>query len=339
MSVEIDGGRGEGGGQIVRTAVALAAALRKEVRIYNIRKGRRPAGLRAQHLAAVSMAGEICDAAISGMHVGSTEITFVPGMSAGGDYEKDIGTAGSASLVLQTCLIPALFSKSPTRLKIIGGTDVPWSPPIDYLDRVFLPIVRMMGASVELEIAQHGFYPSGGGAIAVDITPVGELEPLDLSERGGLKRISGKVVCRNLPGHVADRIKNSAVKRLSRYPVADIEVDSASGPSTGASIVLAGDFGNTRLGASVLGEKGLPAEKVGEMAADALIESIESNETLDEHASDQIIPFLFLAKGRSVFKTAELTMHARTNISVVQEFMGRKIVSKEEDRLVRLSVE
>lgn len=339
MHIEIDGGQGEGGGQIVRTAIALAAALGKETRIFNIRKGRRPAGLRPQHIAAISMAGEICDAKISGLEVGSTEIVFAPGTSTGGEYEKGIGTAGSVSLVLQTCLIPALFAKSVTRLRIIGGTDVPWSPPIDYLDQVFLPIVRRMGASVELKIAQHGFYPSGGGTIIADIAPVGELKAIDLSNRGGSIGISGKVTCRNLPEHVAERITNSALKKLSKYSTTSIETDSGAGPSIGASIVLVGQFENTRLGASALGSKGLPAERVGEMAAEALIESIESGETLDEYASDQIIPFLFLANGKSTFKTSELTRHARTNISVVRQFVDRRIVMEEQGGLVRISVE
>ncbi|MEM3037904.1 MAG: RNA 3'-terminal phosphate cyclase [Thermoplasmata archaeon] len=339
MAIEIDGGQGEGGGQIVRTAVALAGALGKDIRIHNIRKGRKPAGLRPQHIAAVSLAAEICDATVSGLKAGSTEIEFSPGTITGGEFEKDVGTAGSVSLVLQTCLIPALFAKAPIKLKIKGGTDVPWSPPIDYLDCVFLPLIRKLGAAVELEIEQRGFYPSGGGVVVADISPVGELKPVDLSERGELREIYGRVNCRNLPEHVADRMRNSARKALSAYPSVRIETDSSGGPSTGASIVLVGDFERTYLGASMLGEKGLPAEKVGESAAEFLRESIASGETLDEHASDQIIPFLFLAKGRSVFKTAELTMHAKTNISIVRQLIDRRISLVHEDRLVRVSVE
>lgn len=339
LTIEIDGAFGEGGGQIVRTAIALAGALRKEIRIYNIRKGRSPPGLRPQHLAAVSLAAEICDADVSGLKVGSTEIRFTPGICTGGEYERDIGTAGSISLVLQTCLIPALFAKSPTILRIKGGTDVPWSPPMDYLACVFLPIIQKMGVAVELEIEQRGFYPSGGGSVVATISPVGELSPVDLSDRGELKGIGGRVVCRNLPQHVAERIKNSALKMLSSYPSVSIETESMTGPSAGASVVLFADFENTRVGASVLGEKGLPAERVGEMAASFLIESINSNETLDEHASDQIIPFMFLARGRSAFKTSELTSHARTNLGIVRQFIDRKAVVSEEGRLVRVSIE
>lgn len=338
MTIEIDGGQGEGGGQIVRTAVALAGALGKEIRIYNIRKGRKPAGLRPQHLAAVSLAAEICDATVSGLKAGSTEMEFAPGTITGGEYEWDVGTAGSVSLVLQTCLIPALFAKAPIRLKIMGGTDVPWSPPIDYLDCVFLPVIQRLGANVELEIEQRGFYPSGGGVVVANISPVGGLGSIDLSDRGELREIYGRVASRNLPQHVADRMRNSARKVLSAYPSVRIETDSASGPSTGVSIVLVGRFERTHLGASVLGEKGLPAEKAGESAAEFLSESISSGETLDEHATDQIIPFLFLAKGSSVFKTSELTLHAKTNISVVRQFIDRRITLTQEDRLVRVSV-
>jgi len=332
LILDIDGGQGEGGGQIVRTAIALSCAFERDVRIFNIRRGRSSPGLRPQHLAGISLAGEMCDADISGLKVGSTEIVFRPGVSTGGQYEKDIGTAGSISLVLQNCIIPGLFSKSRTQLLIKGGTDVPWSPPMDYLIRVLLPMLKRMGVEVDITIEQRGFYPAGGGSAVVDIAPVDELTGLDLSMRGKMKRIMGTIVSRNLPSHVADRISNSVIKSLAKYPTTKIQIDTEKGPSTGVSVVLSALFENTILASSSLGEKGIPAEKVGETAARNLEEELDSDATLDEHATDQMMPFMFLAKGTSRFRTSDLTLHAKTNISIVKRFVDRDIDIEEEEK-------
>ena len=339
MGLEIDGGWGEGGGQIVRTAVSLACAQGKGIVVNNIRKGRKQPGLRPQHLAGINLAAEMCDADVKGLEVGSTNIEFRPGNNIGGRFETDIGTAGSISLVLQACLIPALFAKGQTSLHIRGGTDVPLSPPTDFLSMVILPLLRKMNANIEMTIDQRGFYPSGGGVVNVDISPVGELKGIDISETGRFQSIIGNIASRNLPDHVPDRIQNAIVKYLSEYPIPKISKDSSKGPSTGVSLTLAAIYENTILGSSALGEKGLPAERLGEIASQGLKETMTTGATLDDHTGDQLIPFMFLANGPSTFKTPELSMHARTNLWVVQQFMERKVDVQEAGRTTIVTIE
>lgn len=337
MDIDIDGGIGEGGGQIARTAVGMACALGKSVSVRNIRKGRKKPGLMAQHLTGIKLAAEMCDAEVSGLDIGSTEIDFSPRNNIGGSFEMDVGTAGSISLVLQVCLIPAVMAKGRTELLIRGGTDVPWSPPIDYLDLVIAPLLQKMGAGIEMTVLQRGFYPAGGGEVRVVVSP-GGLTGLDLMSRGDLAGIDGRASCRNLPDHVATRAIDSALKGLPGQMRFNIPIDSGKGPSTGMSIVLAARFENTMLGSSCLGEKGLPAERVGEIAAEGLREEIDSGATLDEHATDQMIPFMFLAGGRSRFLTADLTMHARTNLAVAERFAARKVDASEEKGVSLVSI-
>ena len=323
MTVEIDGSMGEGGGQILRTAVALSCALNKDVVIKNIRKGRRIPGLRAQHLAGIRLATEMCDADVEGVEIGATEVRFSPNSNTGGGFEIDIGTAGSISLVLQTCLLPAFLANGPTNLIIRGGTDVPWSPPIDYLILVLLPFIQKMGATAEITTEQRGFYPSGGGVVTVHVLPSGGFRGIDLGNRGKLLKIRGSIASRNLPSHIPDRIGTAAVKMLSRYDSPEIETDFSKGPSTGVSFVLSAEYENTFIGSSCLGEKGVPAEKIGELAALHLDEEMRSGATLDQHAVDQLIPFMFLAEGASAFLAADLSAHAKTNLWVSNRMVDR----------------
>lgn len=338
MTIEIDGGWGEGGGQMVRTAVGLASALGERAIIRDIRKGRKQPGLRAQHLSGIKLAAEMCDADVSGLEIGSTEIDFSPRSNTGGEFNLDIGTAGSISLVLQTCLIPAIMAKGPTRFFIRGGTDVPWSPPMDYLRMVMVPIIQQMGGEIEISVRQRGFYPSGGGELIVEVSPAGQLKSMKRSERGKLIWIEGSIACRNLPEHVVERAKNAAIKGLADQISPKILVDHAKGPSTGVSLVLAAHYENAILGSSALGEKGMPAEKLGEIAARGLRDEIDSGATLDMHAADQMIPFLFLAKDSSRFLTSELTLHAKTNIWVAQQFIKREAVIEDEDKVSSVTI-
>ena len=322
---------------MVRTAVGLACALGNSVFIHDIRKGRSKPGLRAQHLAGIELAAEMCDAEVSGLEIGSTEIGFRPRSNVGGRFQVDVGTAGSVSLVLQTCLIPALKAKGATELLIRGGTDVPWSPPIDYIRMVMLPLLRSMGADVDISVSQRGFYPEGGGEITASISP-GGLMGVDLSSRGGLAGIDGSIACRNLPSHVVDRARDAAAKGLNCDRSAVFSVDSARGPSTGLSLVLAARFENSVIGSSCLGGKGLPAERVGEIAAQGLHEEMDGGAALDSYSADQIIPFMFLAEGASRFTASELTLHAKTNLHVAGHFLKREIATEETGGSVLISI-
>ena len=334
--IEIDGSHGEGGGQILRTAVSLASVLRKSVHVSNIRSGRPSPGLSPQHLTSIEAAAELCDAEVEGLYVGSKEIAFEPGQLTGGDFEFDVGTAGSVSLVLQTCLLPASMSKSVVRIRIRGGTDVRWSPPIEYVAQVHIPLLERFGVSCELDIESRGFYPEGGGTIIATCAPSGGLHAVDLGTRGELKDILGIAFAQNLPEHVVTRMKHSALKSLVNFNRVKVQSQITSGSSTGAGIVLAARYEHSILGESVLGEKGVRAETIGESCAIDLMETIDSGATVDEHGLDQLLPYMALADGRSTVLVEGLTEHAKTNIWVIERFLGRRFVTSEDGGLVRI---
>ena len=330
--IEIDGSFGEGGGQIVRTAVALSALTKKPVKIFNIRAKRKKPGLSYQHLTAIKAVTEICDAEIKGAEKGSSVIEFYPKKIRGGNFSFDVGTAGSVTLVLQCCLLPCLFSNEKTKITIKGGTDVKWSPPADYFRNIFLKTISKMGANIELKIIKRGFYPKGGGEIEINIEPVKELKRLDLSQKKETKNINGTAFISNLPEHILKRMKDSALKKLLDYNV-KIKEETTHSFSAGAGIMF---WTDTLLGASCLGEIGIPAEKVGENAANDLLQEMKSGATLDVYAADQILPYLALSKNKSVFLTRKLSTHAETNMTLIKKFVDVKFDVKDEKGLKRV---
>lgn len=334
--ISIDGSRGEGGGQILRTALALSAFLGEDTRISNIRAGRPNPGLAPQHVTCIEAVAALCDAEVEGVEIGSKEISFVPGVVTGGEFEFDVGTAGSVSLVLTACIIPALGAKRDTRIIIRGGTDVNWSPSVDYIQLVHFPVAKLFGASMHLRVQARGFYPEGGGEAEIEIAPSARLHGVDMSSRGRCRTVSGIACTRNLPEHVVTRMKHAAIKNLIGFERVSIESDSGSGKSTGAGIVLAATCGHAVLGATALGKKGVRAEAVGEGCAADLIESCKSEATVDEHMLDQILPYMALAEGESIVVAEEMTQHARTNIAVIEEFLGRRFDVEEQEGLCRV---
>jgi RNA 3'-phosphate cyclase len=330
--IEINGSQGEGGGQILRTSLALAALLREDLRISNIRHKRPNPGLARQHLASVRAIQEITHAKVEGAHLGSTELRFSPGEIKPGRYSIDIGTAGSVTLVLQTLLPACLFAGQPVELVISGGTDVRWSPPIDYMRQVFLPVAQKMGVKAEIVLQRRGYYPKGGGRVRVAVAPVKSLRALRVLERGEIKEIKGIAHSYNLPCHIVEREAAAARNKLN-YPC-DIELECDRGFSTGTGIVLWAVCKNSILGSSALGEIGKKAEKVGEEAAAQLIAELQSNAPLDSHLSDQVIPYLALAEGKSLVRVAKLTNHLITNIGVVEEILNPGFEVKEKDRII-----
>ena len=322
--IEIDGSHGEGGGQILRTAVALSAITSEPVRVTSIRAGRAKPGLAPSHITSIEAVAEISGADVDGLFPGSKEITFRPGQPVGGEFEFDVGTAGSISLVAQCCLIPALLSKARVRMTIRGGTDVKWSPPIDYLRLVLLPMVDMLGGRTSIEIVSRGFYPEGGGEVVLETWPTGRFIPLDLGERGRVLNILGVAFAQNLPEHVVTRMKHSALKRLLEHGDVRIESDLRKGQSTGAGIVLAAVCEKTVIGASALGARGVRSETLGEDCASDIEETLRSGASVDEHLLDQLLPYMALA-GRGCRMLAEdITSHAKTNMWVIEQFLGRK---------------
>jgi RNA 3'-terminal phosphate cyclase (ATP) len=337
--IEIDGSFGEGGGQIVRTAVALSAVTGKPVRITRIRQGRSKPGLAAQHARAITALAAISDARTSGATPGSSEIIFTPGEIRGGRHRVEIGTAGSVTLLMQ-CLLPALLrADGPSSLQIQGGTDVNWAPTVDYFKNVFLPALSSFGARVSLEVLQRGYYPRGQGEVLLEVEPAklkaSHLISMACDTAQIIQNIQNTVQgvshCSSLPEHVAARQADSAAEVLAQADFsAQIYREALRLPSLGSGITL---WSGCK-GASSLGERGLPAEKVGRKAADELIMELRSPATVDVHLADQLIPYLALAGGS--YTVREISLHAMTNIWTVGHFLDAEFEIKEEKGLFRI---
>lgn len=327
--VEIDGSMGEGGGQILRYSLALSAVLLKPVHIYNIRVKRSNPGLRPQHLTGVRALAAITNAELQGAHVGSLEIWFRPRYRRGGYYRFNIGTAGSVTLVIQAILPALLFADQDSIVEITGGTDVNWSPPIDYMKYVFLPMLKHFGIDIKLEVRRRGHYPRGGGHVILRVRRLTRhLDPVNIIERGEIVEVRGRSHCVRLPAHVAIRQARSAEKvifeKLGIRSSIEIEYyergrDPHLGPGSG--IVLYALCKNSILGADSLGARGKPAEKVGEEAASKLLEELRSGRALDSHMGDMVIPYISLANGRSCIGVSKLTLHTLTAIMVTKKFL------------------
>ncbi|KCZ73653.1 RNA 3'-phosphate cyclase [Candidatus Methanoperedens nitroreducens] len=331
--MKLDGSYGEGGGQILRTAVALSAVTGKPVEIYNIRKKRPKPGLAAQHVKAVESVASICEAEMEGCSLHSTRLSFKPGKIKGGAYEFDIGTAGSISLLLQ-CLMPAaMLAPQPVRVSITGGTDVSWSPSIDYMRFVTLGALSRMGYDCGINVIRRGYYPRGGGNVEAIINPsVLRDRSFDMNQCAIIEGISHSS---GLPPHVTERQASSAEKilREAGYP-AKISLEVNEQPSTGSGLTLwCGTAGGT-----ALGRPGLRAEKVGSSAAESILAELKSGAGVDIYLADQLIPYIALAGGGS-FTTRTITLHTKTSIWVTEQFLDVKFNIEElKSGLFRVSV-
>lgn len=329
--LRIDGSFGEGGGQILRTSLTLSAITGKPFEIFNIRAGRKNPGLRPQHLQAVQAIQQISSASVSGAEVGSGAITFTPNGIKPGKYRFEIGTAGSASLVLQTIFLPlALLDafREPSNIHILGGTHVPWSPCFHYLKLQWLTYIKKLGLSAGLKMRRAGFYPRGGGEIVADIHPVGEVRPLVLEERGQLKHISGISTAGNLPGHIMRRQREQAERRLAGAGITcpvDIKEEEMPATGQGTMLLLCAEFERSQCCYYGLGAIGKRAEAVADEAVDGLLGFLKTDGVIDEHLADQLVLPLALSKGPSRFITPRLTQHLMTNIEVIKKFLPVRI--------------
>ena len=329
--IEIDGSFGEGGGQVLRTSVALAAVLEKEIRVFNIRAGRAEPGIRPQHMTGVKAAAQLCSAEMKGFEVGSTELVFKPEKLRSGHFAFDVGTAGSITLVLQTLMPILAFAPGKVSLEITGGTDVKWSPPIDYVIFVVVPLLRTIGYSAALECLKRGHYPKGGGKARLTSVGVHSLGPMNSKSRGDILPVGGVSHSVGLPEHVAPRQATGAIRRITEanLPRTEFLIDAHRdgnylGPGSGI-MVYAKTSNASILGADSLGERGKPAELVGEISGERLVEEIASGAVLDRHMGDMIIPFLILAEGPSEVTVSRVTQHTRTNAKVAEWLTGKKI--------------
>jgi RNA 3'-terminal phosphate cyclase (ATP) len=332
--IEIDGAYGEGGGQLVRTAVALAALTGKSVHVSSIRAKRPRPGLAPQHLAAVRAVATLCDARCEGLELRATEFTFQPrSRSAGGELRVDVGTAGSVTLVLQA-LLPALFAASrSSRVVVTGGTDVRQAPSWDYFSEVLLPLLGRMGLHVRASCAHRGYYPRGGGEVLVETEP-GSPRALVLETSSKAWTISGAAHVANLPSTIAERMRAAAVSALDRK--ASIEAralgrDEAIG--TGGAVTLWAESEAGRVGASRIAERGVRAEALGDAVGRELAADIAAGATLDTHAADQVLVYLALASGRSSFLARQVSSHARTAIWLMEKFLPARFALEAKDGL------
>jgi RNA 3'-terminal phosphate cyclase (ATP) len=329
MVVRIDGSVGEGGGQILRTSLALAALLAREVEIINIRRGRKVPGLQPQHLTAVRAIRDITGGRTLGDELGSELLIFMPGKCEGGVYEFDVSkiraSAGSVSLIFQAVLPALLFAPCPTHLVLKGGTHVPFSPPTTYVERVFLPLLQRMGGRASLKTIRWGWYPHGGGIVEADIEPVERLSAIDLTRREELVKIEGLAVVSHLPLSIAERLCRRLLQRLARYElVAEIELVHAPAAGRGAGLFVFARYGDVVAGFSALGEVGKRAEAVADEVYRALVAHHRSGKVADRHVADQLLLYMALAEGRSAITVSEITPHLLTNVWVIERFLPVK---------------
>lgn len=317
----LDGSMGEGGGQVLRTSLALSLVTGTPFRINNIRARRSKPGLMRQHLMAVRAAGEVGQAEISGATLESDEVVFMPGEVVSGEYYFDIGSAGSTTLVLQTVLPPLLLAPNPSRLILEGGTHNIHAPPFDFLLKAFLPLINRMGPKVTARLERPGFYPKGGGRMVVDIEPCPKLQPLQLMERGA--EIGRKVVVTvaGLPYHIVERELGVVHRRLAlaEDQIAAQILPGEYGPGNVLTVeVVAEQVTEVFTG---FGERGVPAESVAERLVEEAQRYLQTEVPVGEHLADQLLIPMALAGGGS-FLTLAPTLHTATNIEVIGRFCG-----------------
>ncbi|MBN1977150.1 MAG: RNA 3'-phosphate cyclase [Anaerolineae bacterium] len=334
----LDGSYGEGGGQILRTALTLSVITGRPVHIERIRAGRKNPGLQPQHLTAVRAAAAICRAQLEGDEPSSQALTFIPGGPARpGEYAFDVaeaargGSAGSAGLVLQTVLLPLASQQGESHLTIRGGTHVPWAPSASYLSHVFLPVLARAGLQAQIELVQWGFYPAGGGEIQVQIEGKGTmLHPIQLTDRGELRRVWGTAAVMNLPAHIPQRMAARACNVLEEAGIrAQVEPRRLRGAGPGAGIFLFAEYesaeGCISAGFSAYGHKGLPAEHVAEAACNELLAHQRSGDPVDPHLADQLILPMLTARGTSQITTSRISRHLLTNAWVSRQFLSQDL--------------
>jgi RNA 3'-phosphate cyclase len=325
--IEIDGSFGEGGGALLRVSTALSALTRNPIHIKNIRAGRSQPGLMPQHLNAILALQKLSNAKVNGLTIGSEEISFIPQDLKKGNFQVDVGTAGSITLILQAFMIPSGFAPGRVKITLKGGTDVRWAPPVDYLRNVTIPILRSIGHQIKVKLLKRGYYPQGGGKLQAYIKPWNDFQSF-LIHDFKVDFIKGVSHCNKLPRHVAVRQALAAEKKLKLAgydsQIVIETVNDALGPGSG--IVLWSEFDDQtyplgRVGGSSLGEPGKRAELVGQEAAIELLKHLSIGAPLDRYMADQIIPYMAI-HGFSSVKIAELTSHTLTNIYAAEKILS-----------------
>lgn len=327
----IDGARGEGGGQVARVALSLAAATRRPVRVENIRANRPEPGLKAGHAAAFRALAQISEGSIEGVALGSTSVTFDPGPVMGGEYEFAIETAGPVTLLLQA-LLPALAaSHQPFTLRLRGGTNVAWAPQWEDFVHVHVPLLRRIGVDVEPTLVRRGFFPQGGGEVEVRVA-CSALHRVEITEPGELRALRAFVPSHGLPRHVMERASLALQDGLNDLRPVEIETDFHRGPGTGMAVAVQATCADAVLGGDAVGRKGKPVEDVVAEAVASVRADLRARAGVDVHQADQLPVFMALAGG-GAYTCRHLTPHAKTVLELLPEFLPvRAHVSREASR-------
>lgn len=328
--IEIDGSQKSGSGTILRLSIALAVAANQPLHIYNIRQNRPQPGLMPQHLESVFTAAKLCSAKVKGAVLGSRELWFEPREVNGGDFEAEIGTAGSIPMLLMTALPICALAKGKVRLHVAkGGTDVSHSPTVNYMRYVFIPVLQRMGLDVDITVQRYGYYPKGMGEVTMRVEPTSKLQPFCSEEFGQLKSIKGVSVCTSLAEKkVAERQAKAASEYLTRNgytPEIQVINDKSNPLQKGSSIVLWAETDKGAIiGADAIGELKKTSEAVGREAAERLVLELSAKPTVDVYLADMLIPYLALAEGTSAFLTRAISDHLETNIWLAEKILGIK---------------
>lgn len=332
----LDGAQGEGGGQILRSALSLSMITGKPFTITGIRAGRAKPGLLRQHLTAVKAAAEICRAMVEGAELGSQRLLFRPGTVRGGDYRFAIGSAGSCTLVLQTVLPALWFADGPSRVEVSGGTDNPSAPPADFIRRVLEPLLAKMGIHQQTTLLRHGFYPAGGGVVATEVSPVASFNTLQLGERGNIVQMRGEVLLAGVPRHVAEREIATLAGSFSLHEQNIHNLPRDQGPGNTVSLEVESENITERF--FVVGEKRVSAEVVAAQLVKEVKRYLASTAAVGEYLADQLVLPMALA-GAGEFTVAHPSCHLLTNIAVVERFLPVRFSLIETDGVTRVSIE
>lgn len=325
--LQIDGSQGEGGGQVLRTALSLSLVTGQAFRIDAIRARRDQPGLMRQHLTAVQAAAELGAAEVEGAEVGSRSLTFRPARLHGGRFRFQVGTAGSTTLVLQTLLPALLQAPGPTDVALEGGTHNPFAPPFEFLSGTFLPQLRRMGGRVELQLVRAGFHPAGGGRVLARIEP-GPLHSIEVLERGAAGPVSARVLLSKLPAHVGER-EVAVLRERLRLPEERAHVEPVESYGPGNAVLVELPFANVTEIVTAFGSRGVPAEHVAEDAAAQALAYLETGAPVGAHLADQLLVPMALARGGR-FRTCAPSAHATTNASVIERFLPVRIAMRED---------
>ena len=325
--IEIDGSQGEGGGQILRTSLSLAACYGKPIHIRHIRQGRKKPGLMRQHLACVNAIKKVCNAKVKGASIGSTEIEFIPDKIQAGDFHFAIGSAGSSTLVFQTVLPALLLADKPSTLVLEGGTHNPMAPSYDFIKHAFLPVLKQMGIECSIEIERYGFYPVGAGKWTINITPPKQYIPIIIDQRGRLLASHAQCIGAGIPEHVVEREKKQLLAKLN-WPEQSIETKKVNALGSGNIVSLRLSYPKVTEVVESIGAVGISSERVANKAVELLQHYQKTSAPVGQFLADQLLLPMAITAGGS-FVTGSLSEHCRTNIAVIQQLTDRVIKAKE----------